>query len=78
MREVADEIAEEAKRRGVQQGVLIDRGSLCCAAIKVRIADNQDEKVVAWLAPQGGRSPTGDASTATIGDKALSRASIVM
>jgi hypothetical protein len=28
MREVADEIAEEAKRRGVQQGVLIDRGSL--------------------------------------------------
>ena len=50
----------------------------CRATIKVRIPDNQDEKVVAGLAPQGGRSPTGGASPATTGDEALSRASIVM
>jgi len=53
-------------------------GRLCCATIKVRIPDNQDEKVVAELVPQGGRSPTGGASSATTDDKALSRASIVM
>jgi hypothetical protein len=50
----------------------------CCATIKVRIPDNQDEKVVAGLVPRGGRSPTGGASPATTGDEALSRASIVM
>jgi hypothetical protein len=50
----------------------------CRATIKVRIPGNQDEKVVAGLVPQGGRSPTGGASPATTGDKALSRASIVM
>jgi hypothetical protein len=49
----------------------------CCATIKVRIPDNQDEKVVAGLVPQGGRSPTGGANPATTDDKALSRASIV-
>jgi hypothetical protein len=48
------------------------------ATIKVRIPDNQDEKVVAGLVPQGGRSPTGGASHATTGDEALLRASIVM
>jgi hypothetical protein len=52
--------------------------TVCRATIKVRIPDNQDEKVVAGLVPQGGRSPTGGASSATTGDKALSRASIVM
>jgi len=51
---------------------------ICCATIKVRMPVNQDEKVVAGLVPQGGRSPTGGASFATTGDKALSRASIVM
>jgi hypothetical protein len=50
----------------------------CCATIKVRIPDNQDEKVVGGLVPQGGRSPTGGVSPPTTGDEALSRASIVM
>jgi hypothetical protein len=54
------------------------RAVQCCATIKVRIPDNQDEKVVAGLVPQGGRSPTEGASPATTDDKALSRASIVM
>ena len=35
------------------------------ATIKVRKPDNQDENVVALLALQEGRSPTGDASSAT-------------
>ena len=30
----------------------------CRATIKVRTPDNQDEKVIAWLVPQEGRSPT--------------------
>jgi hypothetical protein len=38
----------------------------CRATIKVRKPDNQDEKVVALLVSQGGRSPTGGASSATI------------
>ena len=38
---------------------------LCCATIKVRNPDNQDEKVVALLVSQGGRSPPGGASSAT-------------
>ena len=37
----------------------------CRATIKVRKPDNQDEKVVALLVSQGGRSPTGSASSAT-------------
>jgi hypothetical protein len=65
------------KRTGKLAG--LDRlDDKCRATIKVRIPDNQDEKVVAGLVPQGGRSPTGGASPATTGDEALSRASIVM
>jgi hypothetical protein len=61
-----------------RSGKQVRQITLCRATIKVRIPDNQDEKVVAGLAPQGGRSPTGGASPATTGDEALSRASIVM
>ena len=54
------------------------KSGICRATIKVRTRDNQDEKVIAWLAPQGGRSPTAGASHAMTGGQALSGASFVM